>query len=763
MGSCSRWWRPWRWRGAGTEGGERRQSLTSSESGAGGSVRINSGAASSPLLAAAPTPPRGAAAVDVAAAPQEEERASGGSLLGPTESLAPLSGEGLGYTLGGEELLAPSTFSVAPGLTCLVGPSGAGKSVLLGLLSGRKEHGKECGRCRINGRIASATERRAQINYVTQTDVLPGTSTVHELLAFHATVRLPNLSPHTRDRLIDETIDDLALGRKAHARIGDARVRGLSGGERRRVSIAVEVLVLRGRSHEEGVREVVDAPRGVLLLDEPLSGLDSTSARLTLAALSKLARGDEGGGVPASRRPCVLLSVHQPTHRLLSMADELIVMAPGGRLLFAGAHRSAGGACALSAFFDADGKPPSLCELDPTDPVEAMVEAMFAEEGSAAHKLARLLEDAATHEARADAARAAAAAAAEGTSAPRSPRRSSRREPPLLLQLDALAKRHARLALRHPVLVWTNYLATTLVALFGGLVFFGAGSDDGLDTGVQRRLGLLFFLALYFLLTNLLHVQLWMDEKLLYFHESAAGCYGPRGLLLSKALFELLPLRALPALLCSAIIYPRAALRHSGPDGDGVGAVGPPAALAFSLALCLVNCIGHSLFSAIGVASSSVHKGFLGAALLALYNLLLCGLLLNRAALAKMGASLERSASWARALHLETLLADVLPATSFLYPFTELVLVNELGAGVPPNIEIQLPDVMGTPPPPPLPPVSGRLVLGVLGFSTSEDNGCLVWNLPCAVWADLAALATWLVAAQALCYVSLRYCARDPH
>ena len=155
-----------------------------------------------------------------------------------------LSWRDVSLRVKGNRILAPSSGVIGGGLWCLIGPSGAGKSSLLGILSGRKEGGRQGGEVLLNGARAAAASRRSLIGYVTQADVLPGTSSVRELLHFHASLRLPRAPADARARLVLSVLDRLQLRAKADARIGDAYVRGLSGGERRRVSVAIELMVM---------------------------------------------------------------------------------------------------------------------------------------------------------------------------------------------------------------------------------------------------------------------------------------------------------------------------------------------------------------------------------------------------------------------------------------------------------------------------------------------------------------------------------------
>ncbi|KOO25782.1 ATP-binding cassette superfamily [Chrysochromulina tobinii] len=230
------------------------------------------------------------------------------------EPLHEFSWEGLSYSAGALQVLRPSSGCIRPGLWAMIGPSGAGKSTLLGLLAGRKERGTSAGAVRLNGRRASARARRERIGYVTQDDVLPATSTVAEHLHFHAALRLPWLGGEARVQLVRHTMEALQLSKCADRLIGDGNggyVRGLSGGERRRVSVATELMAL-----------AVGAT-SMLLLDEPLTGLDSANAALLSSALVALC--------PTSHTQTAPRSSHAHAAHAICDSERLL-----GAILFSG-------------------------------------------------------------------------------------------------------------------------------------------------------------------------------------------------------------------------------------------------------------------------------------------------------------------------------------------------------------------------------------------------------------------------------------------
>ncbi|XVF17003.1 hypothetical protein REPUB_Repub10bG0079500 [Reevesia pubescens] len=189
-------------------------------------------------------------------------------------------------------------------ILAIVGPSGAGKSSLLEILAGKLT--PQTGSIFVNRTPIDKAQFRKISGYVTQKDNLFPLLTVEETLMFSAKLRLGLPQPQLSSR-VKSLMQELGLGNLAMTRVGDERVRGISGGERRRVSIGVDVI------HD---------PK-VLILDEPTSGLDSTSALQIIDMLKVMAE---------TRGRTIILSIHQPGFRIVKLFSSILLLANGSVL-----------------------------------------------------------------------------------------------------------------------------------------------------------------------------------------------------------------------------------------------------------------------------------------------------------------------------------------------------------------------------------------------------------------------------------------------
>ncbi|KQJ97270.1 ABC transporter G family member 11 [Brachypodium distachyon] len=210
---------------------------------------------------------------------------------------------------GTQAVLEALTGYAEPGtMTALMGPSGSGKSTLLDALAGRlAANAFLSGTVLLNGRKANLSFGAAA--YVTQDDNLMGTLTVRETISYSASLRLPDKMPMEEKRdLVEGTIVEMGLQDCADTVIGNWHLRGVSGGEKRRVSIALEILM---------------RPR-LLFLDEPTSGLDSASAFFVTQTLRGLARDGR----------TVIASIHQPSSEVFQLFDRLYLLSGGKTVYF---------------------------------------------------------------------------------------------------------------------------------------------------------------------------------------------------------------------------------------------------------------------------------------------------------------------------------------------------------------------------------------------------------------------------------------------
>lgn len=208
-------------------------------------------------------------------------------------------------TWGAKEktILKGITGMVCPGeLLAMLGPSGSGKTTLLSALGGRL-HGKLTGKITYNDQPFSGSIKR-RTGFVAQNDILYPHLTVTETLLFTALLRLPNSLTYTEKyQHVEQVIAELGLTRCRNSMIGGPLVRGISGGEKKRVSIAQEMLI----------------NPCLLLLDEPTSGLDSTTAQRILTTIKRLANSGR----------TIITTIHQPSSRLYHMFDKVVLLSEG--------------------------------------------------------------------------------------------------------------------------------------------------------------------------------------------------------------------------------------------------------------------------------------------------------------------------------------------------------------------------------------------------------------------------------------------------
>uniref|UniRef100_A0A8C5MDU0 ATP binding cassette subfamily G member 8 n=1 Tax=Leptobrachium leishanense TaxID=445787 RepID=A0A8C5MDU0_9ANUR len=190
-------------------------------------------------------------------------------------------------------------------MLAVIGNTACGRASLLDIITCKDEGGKiKSGEILINGTLTNKHLVKKSIAHVRQDDQLLPHLTVRETFAFISKLRLPkSYSEQQRMKRVEEVIAELRLRQCANTKVGNEYTRGVSGGERRRVSIGVQLLW----------------NPGILILDEPTSGLDSFTAHNLVITLSRLAKGNR----------LIILSIHQPRSDIFQLFDLVLLLSSG--------------------------------------------------------------------------------------------------------------------------------------------------------------------------------------------------------------------------------------------------------------------------------------------------------------------------------------------------------------------------------------------------------------------------------------------------
>ena len=567
---------------------------------------------------------------------------------------------GFGVSVVHRVILDDVSVSMQAGrVVALVGASGSGKTTLLDIIAGHAKSGELRGSIAFDGvtlqqdgvetQSASALYRavnqvcfsftaiddtavasplslyRQMQGFVAQDDghLTPGL-TVRQTIFHAARCRLP--APLTNagiNTVVDEVLKVLGLEKCQHTLVGGGVMggaRGVSGGERRRVSIAVALVGLPS----------------VLILDEPTSGLDSVSALRVMRVVASLAKVSFNFGrtIPqlaayGAYRPVVVFSIHQPSGEVYSLFDDLLVMA-AGKLVYAGAAAAAvdhfrstlatfRGASAnafaptgegedLNDRMSADDDDPATAAFTRADS-GAIAQATDTEQATTRLRPRPTTSATALHRGATAAGRPPPHAARPATNpaellmhlvdecqaeelvtASTAVRRAQRekaedtsgaegcgRHPPQPLAASADAFRlrasHRRRFLPHPILQFVFLCARSWQSLLGRYYLLVAHAfatfalsavlsylyhAQALDiSGAQNKAGMMTFVLLVLGFTAISSLDSMGAERTLFITERDLGLYGAAPFLCSKLLFDFVPLRIIPtAVLASTIYYP---------------------------------------------------------------------------------------------------------------------------------------------------------------------------------------------------------------
>ena len=231
-----------------------------------------------------------------------------GSKLMSDHKPASLYFDNVSYVINEKQILSGVRGVARPGeITAIMGASGAGKTTFLDILARKNKRGVASGDFYVNGEKVSTSDFKSVIGFVDQEDTMLPTLTVHETILTSALLRLPrNMSRASKEQRVIEVEKQLGIYNIRDSLIGseEGKGRGISGGEKRRVGIACEL---------------VTSP-SILFLDEPTSGLDAYNAYNVIECLVTLAK---------SYQRTVVFTIHQPRSNIVALFDRLILLARG--------------------------------------------------------------------------------------------------------------------------------------------------------------------------------------------------------------------------------------------------------------------------------------------------------------------------------------------------------------------------------------------------------------------------------------------------
>lgn len=194
-------------------------------------------------------------------------------------------------------------------MTALLGPSGSGKTTFLDLVSGRKTVGEIDGAIHFGGKAPTTRFLRRHTGYVEQFDTLISALTVHEMLMYTAELKRPlEESAESKEAACEKLLHDLGLAGARDVLVGSEMVKGISGGQAKRLNIAIALIT----------------DPSVLFLDEPTSGLDSFTANEVMSVVKTLNTDDV----------TIIATIHSPTAYAFSLFDSAMILCSGKQVYF---------------------------------------------------------------------------------------------------------------------------------------------------------------------------------------------------------------------------------------------------------------------------------------------------------------------------------------------------------------------------------------------------------------------------------------------
>ncbi|XP_014734486.1 PREDICTED: ATP-binding cassette sub-family G member 2 isoform X1 [Sturnus vulgaris] len=498
-----------------------------------------------------------------------------------------------------KEVLRDVNGIMKPGLNAILGPTGSGKSSLLDILAARKDPHGLSGDILINGAPQPANFKCTS-GYVVQDDVVMGTLTVRENLKFSAALRLPkSVKEKEKNERVNQVIKELGLSKVADSKVGTQFTRGVSGGERKRTNIGMELIT----------------DPAILFLDEPTTGLDASTANAVLLLLKRMSKQGR----------TIIFSIHQPRYSIFRLFDSLTLLA-AGRVLYHGPAQHA------IEYFQSIGY---QCEPY-NNPADFFLDVINGDSTAVAMNKAVENNTAESTEEHSEYDKNLAEQLAEKYSnsayyretkahlesiSPGNKKKSKgifrqiTYANSFLHQLKWVSRRTFKNLIGNPQASIAQLCVTAFLGLVVGAIYFGLEENSA---GLQNRVGAMFFLTTNQCFSSVSAIELFVVEKKIFIHEYISGYYRTSAYFIAKLMADLIPIRTMPSIIFTCIVYFMLGLKPT------VGAF-----FTMMFTLMMVSYTATSMALAIAAGQSVVAIANLLMTVAFVFMIIFSGLLVN--------------------------------------------------------------------------------------------------------------------------------------
>ncbi|CAB1436408.1 unnamed protein product [Pleuronectes platessa] len=468
----------------------------------------------------------------------------------------------------------------------------------LDILAARKDPSGLSGEVLIDG-APQPPNFKCLSGYVVQDDVVMGTLTVRENLRFSAALRLPSSVPQSeKEARVNHLIKELGLTKVADSKVGTQILRGISGGERKRTNIGMELII----------------DPSVLFLDEPTTGLDASTANSVLLLLKRM----------ANRGRTIIMSIHQPRYSIYRLFDTLTLLV-SGKMVYHGPAPNAldyfaniGYPCEphnnpADFFLDVinGDSTPTMTKVSGSEGSDLE----FEELSSSTQSIEKHLIEEYKNCSYASDTRAELERIVQDKEFILRPKaRTITYNSSFFHQLRWVLKRTFQNLMLNPQTSVAQLGVNIFLALIVGAIFFGIKDDQ---SGLQNRMGALFFITTNQCFSTVSAAELFITERKLFVHEYISGYYRVSVYFLSKILSDI-TLRTFTSVVFSCIVYFMIGLKST-----------VPAFFIFTLTVTLVAYTATFMTMAISADQSVVALANIFMTISFVFMMIFSGLLVN--------------------------------------------------------------------------------------------------------------------------------------